>query len=381
MHPCCTQFVHFLMAYAISILNIRTKAHKMHVLHSTSHPLCSSPQLSNMSKLIKLIPLPTSLRRRSGVPSTKSNRLSSLPPITVLPGVLDISQAAVDALGELEEDASQSDLAPEWLAFDDSTLDSLSLTTGSSSRRPSSCTLPQTPLPSRAPSCSCRRLPVPLPIPPMPKTPSPRPPTQANQFVLDSVRDMGIQPSLHRNQSYPLPRHQELDVGRKASFADSLASSADESLMEAFPLPPQATFTKRISPQALLRQGVNRPRVCEETGPLIIVKRDSGMSSGRSSVATNRKSESTMDDILQSLDDVYAAFKNGAPSSSEGLADLDMALPPVIVDIRGTWPVAANTRTQTGPYSFLVTRVQSLQSFGTFASGSRSMPDLVNGAF
>ncbi|KAJ7056780.1 hypothetical protein C8F01DRAFT_360498 [Mycena amicta] len=451
-----------------------------------AHPILFSPisisGTSAMNNLLKLLPLPLPhFRRRSrtGGASTKSKHHSTLPHITVLPGVLDISKAASDALAA-EDAANVAARADAATPFE------VGVTTAPSFRRQSSAPplsrapsqTPGSPRPPSVSSRSSRRLPVPLPIPPMPTTPSPRPPSQAFDFLqitLDAeAANADLRPSLRRWRTFPLSKRRThgseptLPLGmaqdekreRKESVADS-ASSPDDSpitpaLTEAFPLPPRATFTKRLSPQALLRHSAtgslfDSTVVSDDTEPLLIVKRGSAATTttGRNSNSQgvlrvgvpaqddgigNKQpnsrgstSESTMGELLESLDDVYEAFRTEGTGSDSWVSislsphaaailplppsvreededdfdeeldtidtrpgrlssigiDIDLALlPPALTCTRATWPRPHmyspwRTQTRAAPYSFLVERVQSIRSFGSCAPGSRSLPDLV----
>ncbi|KAF7327327.1 hypothetical protein MKEN_00310200 [Mycena kentingensis (nom. inval.)] len=423
-----------------------------------------------MTHLINLLPLsnlhlPHFPRRPrfSWVPSSKRTHPKRKPaPFlerTVLPGVLDISKEIADALAA-QESANPCAVEPEWLSFEVAfPPSSPGVTTAVSSRRhTASSQRPRSLSPTRTPasvrSASSRRLPVPLPVPPMPTTPSPRPPSQTFDFqrevdVVNAERRAVIRrcrtyPLSRRRRSHsPLPTMLDEDIPERLAQAETLngrtarTDSSDDlpatPLVNAFPVPPRSTFTKRLSPQALLRRSVAGSSGSDDTGPLVIVKRTSGpTASVRVSVDRpdgqtihSPVSDVTMDELLETLDDVYEEFRGTSSGSDvDSWVSIPLSSPPrqafslsppleqdeeagdddeqqrdtiatrarlssleivlAILPRLGDAELGAlawvlprrHGQTRSGPYSFLVERVDRIRSFGVCAPASRSMPDL-----
>nr|GAT58328.1 predicted protein [Mycena chlorophos] len=411
----------------VHVSHIRTFIHLQ--LSSPFSPL-STLSMNTFIKHLSL-QLPNFRRRRSRAGSNKHRSAPTLPAVVILPGVLDISKAANDAL----DDAVMVEGGSDWLPFEvtfGSPGTSIHHSQSQTLSVRADIPLPPSPAVSRAASTtSSRRLPVQLPVPPMPTIPSPKPSRRALKMCRKELASKDGRAKVQRSKSFPLSRRRthtlEMEPLPQPNVDDQeerdSVQTTQESMVEAFPLPPRATFTKRLSPQALLRRSVTGRAsvVSDDTEPLVIVKRASAVprdSVGPSSLRPT--SASTMNELLESLDDVYAALR-AESNSSHGSEDSEMVetpppnanicipkfsatqLPPLakgtihVPNLTLRYPHQRVSSLDIGaqlaalpasldfngprvaPYSVLVQRLQSIRSFGMCAPASRSLPDLLAG--
>ncbi|CAK5268865.1 unnamed protein product [Mycena citricolor] len=170
----------------------------------------------------------------------------------------------------------------------------------------------------------------------------------------------------------------------------------------AFPMPPKATFTKRwtptIPPSASLPvDGMGHVE------PLSIVKRESGStSSSRGTSDSSRSSAVVINELLSSLDDMYAEIRSAASegrdsfvsipldSPLESLPDLDgaetwaatysLADEPAAFVSRAAPPRSPSAKRHSWialcPHSFVLERAKTVERYRRRGVASRSLPDL-----